>query len=169
MSSSAGRLIGITSVLALLAGGAIAILAFLVARYGPSGGDWSFKGNGALAVYPVFAPLMTAGWTALVLHARRHRRWLELGIAAGSVGLVIAVLAALMLPLFGVAADQSLTPILYILLLLWMLAAPAWPSRRRDREVAIVGYGRHVAAGAAWLVAALIGLFVIGIIVPAGS
>ena len=158
-----------SAVFALVGGAAISLLAFYVARYGPSGGNWSFRGNGALSVYPVFVPLMTAGWTALVLHARRHKAWLWWGVAAGAVGLAIALLGAAMLPLFGVSADQALTPVIYIVLLLWMLAAPAWAGRRHSKAVSIVGYGRHFAAGAAWLVAAIAGLLIVGIIIPAGS
>ena len=169
MSSSAGRLVGTTAIAGLIAGGAISLLAFWLARYGPSGGSWSFKGNGAITAYSAFAPVMVAGWTALVLHARRHPRWLGLGIAAGVVGLAVALLAAAMLPLFGRGADQVVTPILYIVLVLWVLAAPAWAARRHEKAVSIVGYGRHVAAGAAWLVAAAFGLVIIGIILPAGS
>lgn len=169
MPNTAGRLVGVTAVVGLIAGGAISLLAFWVARYGPSGGSWSFKGNGAITVYTAFAPVMTAGWTALVLHARRHPRWLWLGIAAGLVGLAIALLAAAILPLFGQGADQALTPILYIALVLWVLVAPLWAARRHEKAVSIVGYGRHFAASAAWLVAAAVGLVIVGIILPAGS
>ena len=45
------RLLVTTAVLALVAGAVISVLAFVVARYGPAGDGWSFRGNGALAVY----------------------------------------------------------------------------------------------------------------------
>ena len=66
----AGPLIATTIIVGFVLGAAISVLAFYVARYGPSGGNWSFKGNGALAVYPAFPAVMAAGWTGLVLHAR---------------------------------------------------------------------------------------------------
>jgi len=169
MSSEARRLVGASAVIAFLGGGAISLLAFYVARYGPSGGNWSFRGNGALTVYTAFAPLMTAGWTALALHAQRRTSWLAWGAGSGAIGLALALIGAAILPLFGSSADQAATPVLYIALLLWMLFAPAWAGRRHPKAVSVVGYGRHVAAGAAWLVGAIAGLLIVGTIIPAGS
>jgi hypothetical protein len=37
----------------VVAGAAVSVLAFYLARYGPSGEGWSFRGNGALAAFTV--------------------------------------------------------------------------------------------------------------------
>jgi hypothetical protein len=164
------RLIAVSAVVALVAGGAVSILVFTVARYGPSGGDWSFKGNGAITAYTALAGVLAGGFTALVLHARRHPRWLGRGVFAGAVGLAIALVAAAILPVFGRGVDQVVTPILLIALVGWILVAPALAARRDPRAVPIgAAYWPHVAAGAAWLVATLVGLVIVGIVLPAGS
>jgi hypothetical protein len=162
-------LVAISTIAALLFGGAISLLAFYVARYGPSGGDWSFKGNGALAVYPAIAAVIAGGWTALALHARRSPRWLAAGFGAGLVGLALALVAAAVLPVLGVGADMFLTPALLIALVLWMPIAPVWAALRPRGAAPIDAYGPHVVAAGAWLVAAAVGLIVVGIVIPAGS
>jgi hypothetical protein len=75
------------AVVGLLAGAAISVFAFLLARYGPAGDGWSFKGNGALATYTLIPVVLAGGWTALVLRARAIPNWLSLGIGAGVIGL----------------------------------------------------------------------------------
>src|SRR4051795_12573993 len=94
------RLLVMTAVLAVVAGALISVLAFVVARYGPAGDGWSFRGNGALAVYTLVPVVLTAAWTALVLRARSVRSWLTLGLGAGTVALLIAVADAFLIPLF---------------------------------------------------------------------
>jgi hypothetical protein len=162
-------LLGATVICALLAGAAISVAAFLVARYGPSGDSWSFKGNGAISVYTAFPAVIAGGWTALVLHARGRPGWLALGVAAGVAGLVMGLIGAAALPLFGIQGDAIVTPIALIALLLWVIVAPALAARRDPRAVPLRGYGSHVAAGAAWLAAAAAGVAIVGSIIPAGS
>jgi hypothetical protein len=153
----------------LVLGGAISVAAFYIARYGPSGGDWSFRGNGALAVYTSFPAVMAAGWTALVLHAR-GRSWLWRGIGAGLVGLVIAVAGAAILPVLGGVADQVGSPIVLLALLMWAVVAPVAATRLRVKAVGPAGsVVLHLVAGGLWLVAALAGLIAVGIVIPAGS
>ena len=156
------------AVAGLLAGAAISLVAFLLARYGPAGDGWSFKGNGALAAYTLIPVVLAAGWTALVLHARAIPGWLGLGAAVGAVGLVLALLDALLIPLFGTGADQTLGPVLLVALVAWMVVAPAVatrvPSGGRATDVSM-----HLGAGVAWLVAVIVGLGVVGRVIPAGS
>jgi hypothetical protein len=87
---------------------------------GPSGGGWSFKGNGALAVYPALPGVVVGGLTALVLHARGGRRWLAAGVGARLAGLLIALLGAVVLPVFGSGADQVGSPVALLALVLWI-------------------------------------------------
>jgi hypothetical protein len=91
-------------------------------------------------------------------------------VGAGVVGLVIAFVAAAILPLAGEQADVLGSPIAFIALLVWMVVAPVAATRVR---VAASGAGGSVAlhAGAwvLWFAAALAGLVAIGIVVPAGS
>src|SRR5436190_22148855 len=115
------RLLVTTAVLALVAGAVISVLAFVVARYGPAGDGWSFRGNGALAVYTLVPVLLTAGWTAMVLRARSVSSWLAIGLGAGLVSLLIALLDALLIPLFGTGADATLGAALLIALVAWIV------------------------------------------------
>jgi hypothetical protein len=161
--------LAVTIVTGLVLGGAISVLAFYVARYGPSGDGWSFTGNGALAVYTAFPAVMPAGWTALVLHAR-GRSWLWPGIGAGLVGLVIVLIGAAILPVLGSTADVIGSPIVLLALLLWAVVAPVAATRLRVKAIGPAGTAvLHWVAGGLWLVAALAGLIAVGIVVPAGS
>jgi hypothetical protein len=153
-------------VLGLVCGAAISLAAFYVARYGPSAGSWSFKGNGAIAVYAAFPAVMAGGWTAIALHAR-GRRWLLGGIGAGAVGLLIALLGAGILPVLGVDADRLGSPIAFIALLAWMAAAPIAASRSRAGTVS--SPLPHFVAGVSWFLAAAAGLVGVGVLIPAGS
>jgi hypothetical protein len=168
MTAPAVRLVVLTGLIALLAGAAISLLAFYVARYGPSGDGWSFKGNGALSVYAAFPGVLAGGWTALALHARGRRNWLWTGAAAGVAGLLLALIAAAVLPVLGPQADQVITPMALIALVLWMLVAPVLAAMLGAR-VPIQGAVPHATAGAVWLIAAVLGLVLAGIAVPAGS
>jgi hypothetical protein len=157
------------TLVALIAGAAISVIAFLLARYGPAGDGWSFRGNGALAAYTLLPVVLTAGWTSIVLQARTVRSWLRLGLAAGAVSLVIALADALLIPLFGTGADATLGAVLLIALVAWMLIAPAAATRFPAAGSAFYSVGSGLAAGAAWLVAALAGVILVGYLIPAGS
>jgi hypothetical protein len=163
------RLLGTAAVLAVVAGALISVLAFVVARYGPAGDGWSFRGNGALAVYTLIPVLLTTGWTALVLHARSVGSWLSLGLGAGLVALLIALADALLIPLFGTSADATFGAVLLIALVAWMVVAPALATRIPPAGSAFYSVGPNLAAGAVWLVGLLAGLVLIGFLIPAGS
>jgi hypothetical protein len=163
------RLLVTTAVLAVVAGALISVLAFAVARYGPAGDGWSFRGNGALAVYTLVPVVLTAGWTALVLRARSVSSWLALALGAGLVSLLIALADALLIPLFGTAADATLGAALLIALVAWMVVAPALATRIPAAGSAFLSVGSNLAAGVVWLVAVLVGLIAIGFVIPAGS
>ena len=163
------RLLGTAAGLAVVAGALISVLAFGVARYGPAGDGWSFRGNGALAVYTLLPVLLAAGWTAIVLHARSVGSWLTLGLGAGLVGLLLAVADALLIPLFGTGADVSFGAVLLIALVAWMVVAPGLAMRIPAAGSAFYSIGSNVAAGVIWLVALLVGLVAVGYLIPAGS
>jgi len=156
-------------IVGLLCGAAISLAAFYVARYGPSGGNWSFRGNGAIAVYTAVPGVLTGGWTALALHAR-GLPWLLRGLAAGLVGLAIAFVAAAMLPVFGVNGDRFGSPILFIALLAWVVVAPvAAITVGGQSAIAAGSVTPHVVAAVLWLLAMIAGLVGAGIAAPAGS
>ena len=74
---------------------ALDVLTFVVARYGPSGGDvpWSFRGNGALIVPLGLGPaILAGGWTAVLLHGRRGVRWLTWGVTVFAIGALLVLL-----------------------------------------------------------------------------
>src|SRR6266540_6844717 len=108
MTSTRARTLIVTAAVGILAGGAVALFAFLLARYGPSSDGWSFRGNGAISAYTLAPVLLTAGLTALVLRARSAPSWLGIGLGAGLVGLLIAAADAALLPVFGPGADVAL-------------------------------------------------------------
>lgn len=161
-----GPLIATTVALGLVCGAAISLAAFFVARYGPSAGGWSFRGNGAIAVYAAFPAVMAAGWTAIALHAR-GRRWLLGGVGSGAVGLLIALLGAGVLPVLGVDADRLGSPIAFIALLTWM-AAPTITASRLSGGT-FTSAAPHFVAGVFWFLAAAAGLVGVAVILPAGS
>ena len=161
-------LFGATIGIGVALGACVSVFAFLLARYGPSGGNWSFKGNGALVAYTVMGPVLTAGWTAIVLHARGVSSWPVLGLGAGLVGLVLAFIAAAVLPILGVAADGIITPIALIALVGWTLVAPVGAALRPPGEGATAVH-EHVVASVVWALAAVAGLVAVGVVYPAGS
>ena len=109
----------------MLAGVALDILAWWVARYGPSGNSWSFRGNGALIVpIGLGAAVLAGSWTALVLHSRSVSRWRTLGIVAGAVGALLVAVSAAALIVFG-SAGQRLSDSMTTIILLWTVLAPA--------------------------------------------
>ena len=164
------RTIGSTVAVALVAGAFVSAFAFLLARYGPTGDSWSFRGNGALAAYTLVPSLVAGGWTALVLRYRGRDDWLKWGFGALAVGLVLDVLDAALLPVAGTSVAVALGGPLLIALALWAVVAPvlAW-------TVVKAGSGRRTAAGASsaaavlWLIGMVVGLVLVGLVIPAGS
>ena len=170
MRRQAFRILATTIAFGLLLGVAISVGAFYVARYGPSGGNWSFRGNGALAVYTALPAVFAAGWTAIAVHARGGGSWFWRGLGALIVGLLIALVAAALLPLGGETADRLGSPIALISLLAWMLVGPIVGTRFRvGAGRAIDSVGLDLAAGVTWFVAVLAGLVATAVVLPAGS
>ena len=157
------------AVISLAAGAAISLFAFLLARYGPSADGWSFRGNGALAAYTLVPVVLTAGWTAFVLRGRAVSSWLSLGIAAGLVSLLIAVADALLIPLFGTAADVAFGFALLIALVAWMFIAPVLALFLPRAGSAFTSVGSNLVGAVVWLAGVLVGLVVVGYLIPAGS
>jgi len=154
----------------LVLGVAISVGAFYVARYGPSGGNWSFRGNGAIAVYTAVPAVLAGGWTAIAVHARGGASWFWRGLGALLVGLLIALVAAALLPLGGETADRLGSPIAFIALLAWMLVGPIVATRFRvGAGRAADSVGMDVAAGVSWFVAVLAGLVATSFVLPPGS
>ena len=164
------RLLGVTLLIGVAGGAATSILAFLLARYGPTGDGWSFRGNGALVAYTVTPALLAAGWTALVLRYRARGDWLAIGAAAGLVGLLLAGIDAALLPVFGTAADRAVGGVLLVALAAWPIGSPALGA-----TIFRSGFGPRTSgavslvASILWLAAVASGLVVLGIALPAGS
>ena len=138
--------------------------AALLARAGPAGAGWSFRGPGAAAAYGLMPAVYAAGWTALALRARGRRIWPAGGLLAGAVGTALAALDAALLPAFGRAADRRFGPFLLLALVAWAGAAPFLAARRHRREPAErVDLNRHLLAGGVWLLAATAGVAAIGL------
>ena len=99
-------------------------LTFLVARYGPSGGDgapWSFRGNGALIVPFGLGPAVLAGcWTAVLLHGREGVRWLTWSLFVFGVGAVFVLFSVVSTMRGNFAAQNILT----VSVLVWPLVGP---------------------------------------------
>jgi hypothetical protein len=152
-----------------IGGAAVSLLAFLLARYGPTVGDWSFRGNGALAAYTLAPALLAGGWTAAVLH-HRGRRWIGLGVGAAAVGAGLALLDAILGPLFGAGADQTIGPVVLLTLVAWTVVAPlaAWWFSRETKEPA-VPVAISIAAAVLWAMGVGGGLLLTGMVIPAGS
>jgi len=122
------------------------VLTFLLARYGPSGGDampWSFRGNGALIVPFGLGPAVLAGgWTALGLHGRARVRWLAWSVAAGLMGVAVVLVsvAATVLDRLDIA-DRLTYPDLA-----WAVVAPSLALALHRRAPRARGI-RHLVAG----------------------
>jgi hypothetical protein len=149
----------------------VSVAAFLLARYGPEAGSWSFRGNGALAAFTLVPVLLAGGWTALALHARSHRNWLRLALGAALIGLLLALADAALLPLFGPSGDMILGPVLLLSLAAWSVAAPifALTSKSPGRSDSGPGLPWYPGAAAVLLVGVIVGLVVGQMIIPAGS
>ena len=76
--------------------------------------------------------VVSVGWTALILHARQHQRWLALSAALAAAE--IALLAFTLIPVAlsgngGVWATNIGFPALFLVLLGGPIAALAWPLK----------------------------------------
>ncbi|HET7465412.1 MAG TPA: hypothetical protein VFL29_01985 [Candidatus Dormibacteraeota bacterium] len=154
---------------AVVLGGLVSLSAFLVARYGPSGDGWSFRGNGALAAYALLPALLAGGWTAVVLHHRR-RPWFGLASAAAAVGIALAILDAALLPGFGTGADQTVGPVILLALAAWCAIAPALAMRLpRGSQAVPASIASSIGTALLWPAGLMGGVFVVGYMFPAGS
>src|SRR6266852_1443470 len=122
-----GRFAGILALLGILAGIVLWLLTSFVSRSRLSGKGWSLSGNGALIIPFGLGPAVVAGgWAAIILRMRGHRRWLQLGVASGLVGLALTAGSLLSLIAFGPAGrDAGATASLFFGFLLygWLLAS----------------------------------------------
>ncbi|HEU5315676.1 MAG TPA: hypothetical protein VFX49_06165 [Chloroflexota bacterium] len=154
----------------LLAGASLELVAWLVARHGPAGDSWSFRGNGALVVPLGLGPAMlAAAWTTLVLRARAHPRWWVWGSAAALVGAALVAASVAALVLFGRAA-QGLSDALTVPILVWPVLAPLLAAARSGGCARSWQRPRAHAAAAVTFAAALVTSFAAaGYVLPAGS
>jgi hypothetical protein len=166
----ATRLLGVALGTGLLAGVALDVLTYVLARYGPQGESWSFRGNGALVVPFGLGPAVVAGaWTALVLRSRGSARWRLLGIVAGLVGAAFVIASVAALILFG-SAGQRASNRLSLFPLAWMVIAPVLAGALR-----VLGKPAprlplaHVAAGVVFPVALAAGFYAAALVVSPGS
>ena len=118
---------GLIALLGVIAGFLLWILTAALSRSGLSGDGWSLSGNGALIIPFGLGPAVVAGgWAAIILRMRGHRRWLQLGVASGLVGLALTAGSLLSLIAFGPAGrDAGATASLFFGFLLygWLLAS----------------------------------------------
>lgn len=156
---------------AAAAGVCIGLAAFLTARYGPSGSNWSFRGNGALAVYAAVPAVLAAGWTAVVLRTRLQPLWAPASLGAGVVGLTLAVLDALLLPVLGSRADQTIGGAALLATAGWALVAPllAFTLSIRPAARARVSVAAAWGQAAATVIGLAVGLAAATIALPPGS
>jgi hypothetical protein len=157
-------LVGSAAVLGLLAGVLLEVATFLMARYGPEAGHWSFRGNGALTVPAELGPVILAGaWMALVLRYRGFPTWWRRGVATVLVG--IGYLAVTMIVLFATGLD------LMILIILLMIVAPvvAWRVRAPAGQARGGSLFGHLGAAIAFAVAMVVAFFAGGVALPAGN
>ena len=156
-------LIGVVAIVGLLAGVLLDVATFLVARYGPQAGHWSFRGNGALAVPFGLGPaILAGGWVALVLRYRGFRNWWQLGVATLLIG--IGYLALSVIVLFVGDLD------LMLLIVGWMVIAPviAGLVRAPAQEVRNDLAG-HIGAGTAFAAALVVAFYASALVLPPGS
>ncbi len=78
----------VTAVVGVIAGAAVSLIAFYVARYGPPVEAGLFVATAPslhipLAAYSLVPVALTAGWCALVLRVRGSRAWLAMGLVQG--------------------------------------------------------------------------------------
>jgi hypothetical protein len=150
------------------AGALVAVVAFLLARYGPTGGDWSFRGDGALAAYALIPAFLAGGWTSTAMGYRQRPR-VAAAFAAAAVGVVLAALDAALLPVFGAGADRSVGPVVLVILCAWAVVAPAIALFITRRPRATKPAASSTAAALLWAAGLASGLVVVGFLIPAGS
>ena len=134
---------GLIALLGMIAGVLLWILTLVLSRSNVSGNGWALSGNGALIIPFGLGPAVVAGgWAAIILRMRGHRRWLELGIASGLVGLALTAGSLLSIIVFGPAArDAGATASLFFgfLLYAWLLASVIIASMIRAPDPARTG------------------------------
>lgn len=151
------------------AGIVVAVVAFLLARYGPTGSGWSFRGNGALAAYALMPAFLAGGWTATVLR-HQQRPPVAGAIAAALLGVGLAALDAALLPVFGPSADRSIGPVVLFLLIMWAVIAPVLALFVGRRSVSAIGTAATAATDAfLWAAGLVVGMVAIGFVLPPGS
>jgi hypothetical protein len=118
---------GVVAVAGALAGVLLWVLTIVLSRSNISGNGWALTGNGALIIPFGFGPAVVAGgWAAIILRMRGHRRWLQLGIGSGLVGLALTAGSFISLIAFGPGGrDAGATVSLFFGFLLygWLLAS----------------------------------------------
>jgi len=157
-------LVGGALVIGLLAGGLLDVVTFLVARYGPESGHWSFRGNGALAVPFGLGPVMlAAAWAALVWRYRGFQTWLRRGLWTVAGGIAIFIL----LVIFVFVANTDLT----LLLIATIVIVPVFAGFQRSREALVRrgGLAEHIGAGVAFPLALALGFYASELVLPPGS
>lgn len=140
-----------------LAGGLLLdLLTAWVSSSGPSSADgqYTLRGNGALIV-PIGGGLvlLTAAWTALVVHWLGQPRELAIGAVAGAIDLAVVLVAGLVIDIYAPAAWRgSLGPVAAAL---WLLAY-ALPVVAPVVAAAGLRSRGAARAGAGWMVVAMI-------------
>jgi hypothetical protein len=152
----------------LIAGGVLGILTYGMARFGPVGDGWSFRGNGALVVpFGVGPAILAGGWVALVLRSRGAEHWRALGLAAACAGALPALASILVLVIAGGNA-QPISDVLTLPALAWpvvaVLLAVGVPLRAGIRSAPL----RHGIAAIGWTVGLIAGFLALGVVLPAG-
>ncbi len=168
-----GRVVFAACGAGVVAGVALEVLTFLVARYGPSGTDgasWSFRGNGALVVPFGLGPAVLAGgWAALVRHFRGASSWLRWGIGAGLVGALLTLASAASITLPGptaVVASQAL----FLAVLAWMVLTPMLAARLPATTERLRGGAlSHLIAAVLFAVAVFASFSLAAVVLPPGS
>jgi len=154
----------------LLVGIGLDVLTWLLAAYGPQGGDsspWSFRGNGALVVPLGLGPAVLAGaWTAFVLHARGAVRWRRLGLIAFLVGVGLIVAGIVALLAGAVAAYNWLSLAVPVWMILAPVVAAVVPVVRRPCGP---GWFEHLPAAMVFTVLAVFGYFAASRVLPPGA
>jgi hypothetical protein len=118
---------GLVALLGVIAGVLLWVLTIVLSSSRLSGNGWALSGNGALIIPFGIGPAVVAGgWAAIILRMRGHRRWLQLGIGSGLIGLALTAGSLLSLIAFGPAGrDAGATASLFFGFLLygWLLAS----------------------------------------------
>jgi hypothetical protein len=150
------------------AGALVAVVAFLLARYGPTGSDWSFRGNGALAAYALIPAFLAGGWTSIAMGYRERPR-VAAAFAAAGFGVALAAVDAALLPVFGAGADRAAGPVVLVALFAWAAVAPATALFITRHERAAEPATSSTAAALLWAAGLAAGLVGVGFVIPAGS